>query len=98
MLAIAAAALLAGFTVQDAEKALDGQWAGMSFAIGLEINGQTKTATLTEAGKTTTGPFKVEAVSRQGCGDEQRPLRLAHPRWGTVAHAVARWSGQDADS
>jgi len=60
---IAAAAMVAGFTVQDAEQVLDGEWAGMSFPIGLAIDGAAKKATLTEAGKVVTGPFKVESVS-----------------------------------
>lgn len=62
-IAIAAATLVAGFTVQDAEKALDGEWAGRARAIGLEIDAKGKTATLIEDGVKKSGAFKIESVS-----------------------------------
>jgi len=60
---VLAAALLAGFTVQDAEKALDGEWAGMSAPTALAIDASKGLATLTLSGRQTTGPFKIMSVS-----------------------------------
>lgn len=63
VIAIAAAAVLAGFTVQDAEKALNGEWSGQAFAIGLKIDAAAKTARVVNAGKVTEGPFRIENVT-----------------------------------
>lgn len=57
--AIAAAAVLAGFTVQDAEKAIGGAWNSPVDPVHLMVDIQSKTMTWTEAGRQRKDTFAI---------------------------------------
>lgn len=62
VLAIAAAALVAGFTVKDAEKALDGVWQSPVDPIHVRFDSARKTVAWTEAGTSRTDPFEITST------------------------------------
>lgn len=60
-IAVVAALAAAGFTKEEAERALNGEWAGQAFPVALAIDAGKKTGKFIENGKTVEGPLAIEA-------------------------------------